>query len=124
MSLEWAENPVWLVINALCAYRLTRLWIDDMLPPLPWLRHKIKIWIDRDFINSTSENPAVGRWTRKVALYGQMPLMYLLTCYWCAGFWVSIAVTLAASLIPSTAWTLLALPFALSAVVGLLGTRD
>lgn len=124
MNLAWTSSPVWLVINALVAYRLTRLWIDDAVPPLPWLRQKINNWINRPVIDKNASQEDTEAWTAKVIRYGQHPLDYLMTCYWCAGFWISTAVVFAASLIPSTAWTLLALPFALSAVVGLLGTRD
>lgn len=124
VNLAWTSSPVWLVINTLVAYRLTRLWIDDTVPPLPVWRHKLAMWIDRGYHQSTPENPTIERWSKKVATYGQMPLMYLVTCYWCVGFWVSVLVTLAASLIPSTVWPLIAVPFALSAVVGLIGTRD
>ena len=124
VNLTWIGSPVWLVVNALVAYRLTRLWIQDMVPPLPWLRDKIKTWAHRDFNNSTSENPTIDRWTAQVERYGQPPILYLVDCYWCAGYWISLLTFLAASIIPATAWTIFALPLALSAVVGLLGTRD
>ena len=124
MNLAWTSDPVWLVINALVAYRLTRLWVDDMVPPLPRWREKIEDWANRAITNPDSSAEETEKWSAQVALYGQPVVLYLVKCYWCVGFWMSILVTLAASLIPSTAWALLALPFALSAVVGLIGTRD
>lgn len=123
MDLAWVSSPVWLIINALMAFRLTRLWIDDSLPPLPRLRawadqKLIKIW-DRKTDAPKYETHDLERW------YGaHHPLWSLFTCYWCAGFWISLGVTLAASLIPPTAWTLLAVPLALSALIGLLGRLD
>lgn len=46
-SLEWVTNPLWLIVNALVAYRLTRLWVADMLPPLPRLRESVERWAER-----------------------------------------------------------------------------
>lgn len=117
MSLAWTTSPLWLVINALMAYRLTRLWIDDDLPPLPalrrWARHRL------DLASSRS-----ARRDDHLSLYGGHPLENLVGCYWCAGYWVSLGVFLAASLIPMTVWAFLAVPLALSAVVGLIASRD
>lgn len=124
MNLAWTSSPVWLIINTLVAYRLTRLWIDDAVPPLPWLREKINDRLNRPALDKSTSQADLDAWTAKVARYGRHPLEYLMTCYWCAGFHISIAVVIAASLIPFTVWAFLALPFALSAVVGLLGTRD
>lgn len=121
MNLAWTSSPMMLVIAALTAYRLTRLWVDDMVPPLPWLRRQI---LDYAYRDSVASGERYERFNRTIERYGQPPLEYLVSCYWCAGFWISLAVALASSLIPSTVWALLALPFALSAVVGLLGTRD
>lgn len=124
MNTAWFHSPTWLIINALVAYRLTRLWIDDQVPPLPWVREKIQAYADRDFRESTSENSTIEAWSRKVERYGQPPVMFLINCYWCAGFWISIGTVLAASLLPVSVWPFVALPLALSAIVGLLGTRD
>lgn len=116
MTLAWTSSPVWLVINALMAFRLTRLWVDDELPPLPvfrrWARHRL------DLASSRS-----SKRTEHISLYGGHPLENLIGCTWCAGYWISLAVFLAASLIPLTVWAFLAVPLALSAVVGLLAAR-
>ena len=51
----------------------------------------------------------------------------LLDCYWCAGFWVSLAATIVlyatgALVLPAVAW--MGLPFALSAIAGLLSSWE
>lgn len=144
------------LINALVAYRLTRLWVDDMLPPLPRVRDAINDWAyGRDAARLTAaiqadrRDPAWqaeadeagkralrGGYTASTVIgtheqaeinrqqrNGGMPILaYLTTCYWCSGFWIALAVVLAASLIPATAWLLLAAPLALSATTGLISS--
>lgn len=148
MNLEWITSPLWLIINALAAYRLTRLWVEDMLPPLPRVRDRIEQWADQRHRLSVSnarladnedarergEDPKVQRsvWGRGPreerteethALYGGLhPVMYLVQCAWCSGYWIALAVVLAASLIPATVWAFLAVPLAFSATTGLLHT--
>lgn len=129
MNLTWTRDPFVLLFTALTAYRLTRLWVLDSLPPLPRLRQ---------YLNRR----AAARWSRQThppeatmkewATIGDLkrayddtpPLSHLMDCYWCSGFWISLATATAASLAPATVWTMITIPFALSAVVGLLGTRD
>ena len=43
---------------------------------------------------------------------------YLFTCMWCMSFWVALVIVICYTIIPTVAF-LLALPFALSAVAGL-----
>lgn len=130
MDLAWTSSPVWLIINALVAFRLTRLWVDDTLPPLPRLRHWLRLRMDEGWQRRTQYTPSMGavevdKRRRTKDLYDDMPpATYLLDCYWCAGFWISLGTTLAASLLPATVWALLAVPLALSALVGLLGRFD
>lgn len=100
MTLAWVPASWWLVIHALAAYRLTRLWTRDSLPPLPWLRDTVQ-----------------NRW-------GHKAWTELMDCPWCAGFWISLGVVLVASSPIATAWQWLALPLAFSAVVGLLAARE
>ena len=121
MSLAWTNSPVWLVINVLVAFRLTRLWVDDMLPPLPALRARIEAYATRD---AQAVGDRYYRYNQTLDRYGQPPLMFLVNCYWCVGFWASLGVTLAASAIPATVWAWFAVPLALSALVGLLGRLD
>lgn len=126
MNLAWTTSPMWLIINALTAYRITRLWIDDTLPPLPRVRRYLQDQMERRWEKLVDGD---GKFDRKYYPYtggygtGPGPLGNLLDCYWCSGFWISLAVVLAASLLPATVWTLIALPFALSALVGIIGTR-
>lgn len=104
MNLSWLHDPVWLVVNALCAYRLTRLWTRDSLPPLPAVRQYV---IDRLNEGRESEHPATA----------------LVDCPWCIGFWIAAADTAIMSAIPRW-WPILAVPLAFSAVTGLLAGRD
>ncbi len=123
MNLAWTHSPLWVIINSLVAFRLTRLLIDDMLPPFPYLRDKLVRWADQRYRSrlwGADRTLTEDQANAKLALTGgQHPLAYLVNCYWCAGFWISLAVVFAASLTPAAAWSVLALPFALSAVVGL-----
>lgn len=98
MSLAWVSS-VWLLVHALAAYRLTRLWTRDSLPPLPRFRQYV-----------------LDRW-------GNKAWAELVDCPWCAGFWISLGVALAASSPISAAWQWLSVPLAISAVVGMLAAR-
>lgn len=111
----WWHDPLLLVINVLAAYRLTRLVLLDEAPPLPRVRRSI-------------ERGALARWRKRHPAYGaddvrdaygdQPPLVTLLSCAWCSGWWVSVAVMVAATL-AGPWWSLLAVPLALSALVGI-----
>lgn len=96
MSLGWLHDPVLLIVYALTSFRLTRLWTLDSLPPLPRLRYAARL-----------------RW-------GSRAWVELMDCPWCAGFWISLGVTLLASSPVEPAFRWVAVPLALSAVVGLL----
>lgn len=100
MTLAWVNDPLWLLVHALAAYRLTRLWTRDSLPPLPRMREAV-----------------YQRW-------GNRPWVMLVDCPWCAGFWISVGVVLVASSPVAVAWQWLAVPLAFSAVAGLLSARD
>lgn len=99
MSLAWV-GTVWFIIYALAAYRVTRLITHDSLPPMARLR---------DYV--------LDRW-------GHSPWSELIVCPWCMGFWVSVATVAVASspADPVTRWP--ATGFAMSAIVGLLASRD
>jgi|SRR5687768_2048078 len=102
-------SPLWAVVTVMAAYRLTRLWLKDDLPPLPAVRALLG---------------------RKVAAYeaeheGRAhPLEPLTYCWWCAGFWVSLGAVVLES-VPATRrwWRPLALALASSAVVALAAER-
>lgn len=153
MTLDWLTNPAWLLVNALVAFRLTRLVVDDKVPPLPRLRKLLETWGERRFevamfeardddsrdkvvIAAQDEAKELARRIsanatrvvgpreakvrdRQALTEGTHPLVYLVDCYWCAGFWISVATVAGASLLPATAWALIAAPLALSAIVGL-----
>lgn len=90
---------VWLLVDALAVYRLTRLTTRDTLPPVRRVRdYVLERWPDR-------------------------ALTELAVCPWCISFWYAVGV-LAARMVVPDAWTLIALPLAWSAVAGLVSTRD
>lgn len=134
-DLGWITSPVWLVINALCAFRLTRLITVDMLPPLPVWRARLERWafdrweperVQREVNAGMDREPTAEEYEQlaKWRQYGgQPPLAYLITCPWCAGYWVALLVFLAATVLPAPLWVFVSVPLAVSAVVGLLSTH-
>lgn len=100
MTLAWVRDPAWLIIYALAAYRLTRIWTRDSLPFLVQFRE----YVDRMH---------ASKWWA--------PLTY---CVWCAGWWISLGVALVSSSPLAAAWQWVAVPLALSAVVGVLASHE
>lgn len=92
-------NAARVAVQAAAAYRLTRLLQVDSLPPLP----------------------AVRSWL--ITRYPDHPLIELVSCPWCLGFWVSAGVVAADAMAPKL-WRPLALALALSAAVGHLRGLD
>lgn len=86
------------IILALAAYRLTRLFIEDVIFDTP----RDAIW--KKF---PPESTKIG---------------YLLTCYWCLGLWVSGLVVVLYLLIPVPTLVVAAI-LAISAVVGMIDHR-
>jgi len=86
----------------LAAYRITRLLIEDYIlsGPRDKLFDKIK----------SKDTPARGM------------LLYLLTCYWCLGLWVAVILAIPYIFFPD-AMMVVALPFAISTVVGLIDQK-
>ena len=84
-----------LIVLALAVYRITRLIVLDTIfdRPRDWASQKA-IWLET-----------------------------LVTCPWCAGFWISLAATILYALSPTVSFWLF-LPFALSAVTGLLSRLE
>jgi hypothetical protein len=123
VSLQWINTPVGLLVTMLAAFRLTRVIVSDPFPlgvlraravetlgaRTPWER---KPW----------ESLTEAEKRRHRVFEGHHPLAYLITCYWCAGLYVSVACFLLACTGPWWMWA--ATPLAVSAVVGLLGTHD
>lgn len=100
MTLAFVPAWAWLPIYALAAYRLTRLWTRDSLPPLPRFRHYVR-----------------ERWDGRA-------VVDLVDCPWCVGFWIAVGVVVVSASPLAGAWQWVALPLALSAVTGLLAMRD
>lgn len=100
---RWTRDPWTVAVAALAAYRLTRLVTTDHLPPAVKLRQ----WL--------SERTPGGY----AALW---------SCPWCFGFWTSGAVTVLAELADRhgrrDAFLLAAMPWALSAVGGMIAERE
>lgn len=129
MDLGWINNPWLVAVNVLAAFRITRLVVADAFPFGP-LRLKISDWANarwgplqrvlaKDKTLTTTGLRADD--TTKVAAYdGTAPLAYLVTCPWCVGPYVSVAVALLAS--TGVWWVYLAAVLATSAVIGLLAT--
>lgn len=82
------------VIYALAAYRATRFIIEDSLPE----RLRNKIW------ERFPPHKGIG---------------YLITCYWCTGFWVATLLTVGYILVPSVMFYI-ALALALSTTTGII----
>lgn len=99
MTLAWVTSW-WAVVYALTAYRLTRLWTRDSLPPLPAFRQYV-----------------LTRW-------GHRSWSALVDCPWCSGFWISVGVVLVASSPVAPVFQWVAVPLAVSAVVGLIATWE
>lgn len=91
---EWF-TPWLLALDALAAYRLTRLITRDSLPGLAHLR-----------------DAALDRWQGSA-------WAELIECPWCVGFWIACAVLAIHALAPGL-WPWAAAALALSAVTGLL----
>lgn len=93
--MGWWPNWLWLLVDALAVYRLTRLVArDELLRPA-------RVWLDDRYAG---------------------PLVYLVTCMWCLSIWLSAVVLLFTWWIP-VAWSVVASGLAFSAVAGQLGEK-
>jgi hypothetical protein len=99
VNTAWTREPLAVLIVTLAVHRLTRLALFDRVP-FGALREKL--------IN------------RKPDGY----IAELLTCPWCLGWWVSLAVVLAASVLPRALWHPIAVALAASSVTALLPTGE
>jgi hypothetical protein len=99
VSLAWLPAAWWPVVYVLASYRITRLITRDSLPPLPRMRQYV-----------------FDRWEGR-------PIAELIDCPWCMGFWISTGVVLVASTPVDAMWRWLALPLALSTIVGCIASR-
>jgi hypothetical protein len=129
VTLVWATHPLLLLINILAAFRITRLVVADAFP-LGEQRARFRDWANqrwgpyrRTYAPEPDDTEPTARDARLLQVFdGDAPLAYLLTCYWCAGLYVSVLVALLAS--TGTWWLWLAVPLALSAAIGLLAALD
>ena len=100
-SSDW--TPIYyvtaLVIFGLAGYRITRLLLWDHV------LDGFRAWV----------------WRRRPPERGGIG--YLLTCPWCTGFWVSSLLVIAYIIVPGPTMVV-AVVFAISAVIGLLAARD
>lgn len=93
--LDWSPG-VWLVVDALAVYRLTRL-------------------ITRDDISTPMRKAITKRW--------EGPLVTLVGCPWCISIWLGAGTVLATYFAPYW-WSFVAMLLALSAVAGYLSGRE
>jgi hypothetical protein len=91
-------NPIALIILALATFRVSRLLTVDVI--FDGMRNKI--WEKRP------------PHTHKIG--------YLFTCVWCMSIWVASLITICYTIVP-VATTIVCIPFALSAVAGLVANR-
>jgi hypothetical protein len=91
-------EPVELAIDALAAYRLTRLATVDTFPAAASVRERVSRWARR------SGHPALDE---------------LVHCPWCIGFWISAGVVVVRAGTPR-AWSPLARALAFSAAAGVI----
>jgi hypothetical protein len=90
---------IWLLIDALATYRLSRLLTRDSFPPIARARERV-----------------LDRWQHS-------PWSELAVCQWCLSVWIAVPVITARLLAP-TWWSLVALLLAESAVAGILSAKE
>lgn len=113
-----------LVVDALAAYRLTRLVTSDRIADAP--RDAVVLWAySRAGRGLTIEGDASpGAWSEAVAQDPDPPkLAYLVTCPWCSSWWIGLAVVAMRRLAPRW-WAPMAEALALSAVAGLVAEKS
>lgn len=81
MEPDTGERLFWLVVEMLCAYRLTRLVVADSFPPV----ERARAWIVKRYTTETP-NPD-GSVTIEPGWLAE-----LVDCPYCAGVWVSALV--------------------------------
>lgn len=114
-----ADRAIDLAVDALAAYRLTKLATDDAITedPRRWLVERSYRWSYRVLpVGSEGAPTAVDL----VSLDDDPPkLAILLTCRWCMGVWVAAGVTAARLAAPAT-WRVAARGLAVSAAAALI----
>lgn len=114
-----------LAVDALAAYRITRLVTADVLTAGP--RDGVVRWAYRRAGREAIEQPmpdVPGAWS-EVAMADEDPpkLATLVTCRWCTGVWVAAAVVAARRLAPRW-WAPIANVAAVAACVALIAAAE
>ena len=105
------------LVDVLAAYRITRLVTDDTITE-PVRDRLLEHVYRNDYWKDMA--PPIQGWSEMARADEEPPrLAELLTCRWCAGFWVAAAVTAARRTAPDV-WTPIADVFATGALVGFL----
>ena len=118
-----SANPVFAIILALAAFSITRLIVTDTFPPI----EKLRTWFFEHFPHdgfSTLKRPVRGQWVaigRGYTVNIGTWLGELVSCPWCAGWWVSLGSWISFVLWP-TVTLAICVPFALRAIVGIIST--
>lgn len=99
MNLDWVTTW-WAVVYVLAAHRLTRLITHDSLPPVARFRQYV-----------------LDRW-------GNNPWSELAVCPWCMGFWVAVGTTVIVSTPADMAYRWIAVPLAMSTLIGVIASRE
>jgi hypothetical protein len=109
-------TPLEVVTDALAAYRLTRFVTADGLTDHPRDRIVEAAYVTVGRAEQHRPHPEVrGAWSEE-AMHDPDPpkLAELVTCRWCAGFWLSVGVVAARRVVPRW-WDPLATALAFSA---------
>ncbi len=115
-----------LLLDALAAYRVTKLVVDDQLTAEP--RDAVIRWAYRNSppkgwdppLEEVGDQLDPGGWVDVVAEDDDPPkLAFLVTCPWCAGMWVSLGVVALDAVAPRP-WRHLRRALAMSAAAGLI----
>lgn len=114
------NDLVLVVLLGLASYRVSRLVVEDQItePLFGRVRDRLEsLWIRRNTEPGTPEELRAVQ----SELYNSR-LSYMLSCYWCLGFWVSGAITVIVSLAhgldyPVMSW------LAASTMTGIIGSR-
>lgn len=110
-----------LLVDALAAYRLTRLATADVISE-PWRRRVVDRLVED---GPETEEAVVAATAQEVvdALPDPPKVARLLTCRWCAGVWIAGGVVAARAAAPR-AWDPVARALALAAVATLLARAE
>jgi hypothetical protein len=114
-----------LVVLILAVFRISRLVIEDTISQ-PLRSAVLSRWPGKDVEYEPGDKVTGGTFPLDGKLYAQEPtwlgdrIAKLISCYWCTGFWVALALVVAYAAWPNpTLWV--AFPFAVAAGAGIVG---